>query len=162
MNVAIVYEDLEMGKRASRVCHSVGHELGAAGELNQELWNFQLLDVAEIQEQAILATARADLIVVATHGYEELPLEVLLWIEGWVDKRNNRPGTLVALFDELNPPADARAATQSYLQYVARRGGLNFLTPTSPTMQAQREWAFERVAAARADPPNVLQGISHE
>ncbi len=118
--------------------------------------------MAEIQEQAILATARADLIVVATHGYEELPLEVLIWIEGWVDKRHNRPGTLVALFDELNPPADAHAATQSHLQYVARRGGLNFLTPTSPTTEARQEGTFESLAAQPANPPEVLQGTSHE
>ena len=110
MNVAIVYEDLEMGKRASRLCHSVEYELGAQDELNQELWNFQLLDVAEIQEQAILATARADLITVATHAYQELPLEVLSWVEGWVGKRHRRSGALVALFDELHPQAGARAA----------------------------------------------------
>lgn len=147
MNIAIVYEDLEMGKRASRLCHSATHRLGAGHEVKQELWNFQLLDVAEIHTQAILATARADLIVVATRGYEELPLEVLTWIEGWVDRRHTHSGALVALFDELDPPGGARAGIESYLHYVARRGGLDFLTPVCPKGEAQPERASGSLAA---------------
>lgn len=137
MNVAIIHEDLEMGNRANRLCHSGKDELGAGTQLNLELWNFQILDVAKLREQAIFASARADLIVVATHGYEELPLEVLSWVEGWVSKRESRSGALVALFDGFHPQAGARAIIQSHLQDAARRSGLHFLTPASPKAETQ-------------------------
>ena len=149
-NVVIVYEDLEMGKLASWLCHSLAKEFKVDGELSQELWNFQVLDVAEIHEQAICVAARADLIVISTHGYEELPVEVSSWIEGWVKRRQNHPGTLVALFDELHPPPGARAVIETYLRGVARRGGLEFLIPVSPAAEDQPEFAFSIVPTPAA------------
>lgn len=142
LNAAIIYEDLEMGELANRMCHSMACEFGVQRELNQEMWNFQLLDVAEFQAQATRAAACADLIVVATHGYEELPLEILAWIEYWVDKRQGHPGALVALFDEIHPHGGSRAVVQSYLEYVARRCGLDFVSPSSPAKEVQRRESF--------------------
>jgi hypothetical protein len=159
-NVVIVYEDLEMGKRASWVCHSLANELQAedesppadGNEMDQELWNFQVLDVAEIHEQAVRFAARADLIVISTHGYEELPFEVLSWIEGWLARRQNRPGSLVALFERRPPEAGPRVDIEDYLREVARRGGLEFQIHFCPAANGQPEPEFGAIPmqAARA------------
>ena len=82
----------------------------------------------EILLAAVRAALQADVIVVSVHAADELPLDLYVWIDVWLPRRSARMGALVALIGVPGKPASQAVRTQEYLQAVARRAELDFMT----------------------------------
>ena len=84
------------------------------------------LRTAQLRAIAAGEAAAADLVVISVHHAEALPSEVTGWLELWLKKRGSRPAVLLALFDPLY--LGTSSSIQAYLQQVAKRGKMEFLT----------------------------------
>jgi hypothetical protein len=120
-NVVALYDNLQAGKRAHEACNCLLRP--AVDEaIKYDMWNFDVLQISEINQQATRSAAEADLVIVAAS--EEKPFEphVREWLNRWVEiKSPKKNGALLAL-------CDSHSNLQAYLQEIARRADFQFFT----------------------------------
>jgi len=123
--VVIAYEDFEAGKHAKKTYDYLVGNLGWECQFTNQMWRFDVLSIPKLRELAAAAAAQADLIIISSHGSEELPEPVKAWIESWLGQQGNGLA-LVALFDCPREESQKTRAVRAYLAGVASRGGLEF------------------------------------
>ncbi len=97
-NVVIAYEDFDTGKHARKTYDFLVENLGPQCHFTNQMWKFDVLRIPKLREMAANDAVLADLIIVSSHGGEELPGPVKAWLESWLAQKGN-PIALVALFD---------------------------------------------------------------
>ena len=146
LNVVIAFEDVSAGKHAQRFYEYLSERLGGEFEFTRYQWNFSLLKDANVREVAARDAATADIIIVATHGDHDLPDHFKSWIQLWLGKNAN-PMALVALFDRPNSCEITRALIRSYLNDVARVGGMEFFAEPDNSPNFEPDNCVDRLAA---------------
>jgi hypothetical protein len=130
LNVVLVYEDSLLRAWALQAYHQPMQTVGRQRIRSMEWSIHSLLETRNLVKSLDVA-ARADAIVVAAYGADELPVELCVWISAWLLCRPPAPGLLVALIC----PAEPRSVQESWvhrdLHAVAHRAGMDFL-PGSP------------------------------
>ena len=126
LNLVIVYEDTPTRQWAGEVCQRVANLVGA--EAVRTTW----WKLGELTEPAVLAGAvstalRADVLVVAIHAAEALPLAFYVWVQSWLPHRSSRLAALVGLIALPRRPNLGWDHAQDYLRAVARESQLDFL-----------------------------------
>lgn len=125
--IAVVYQDTLAQDWAIQMCRPVRQKFG--GENVRSTWHsVRSLSDPKILVEAAEAALAADVIVIAVHAADELPPELCAWIDVWVPHRLARVGALAALIGVAGEPAPEANRTREYLQAVARRGLLDFLS----------------------------------
>ena len=124
-SVVIAYEDFKTGKQAKQACDFLVANLSHEWQVTSQMWKFEVLSIPELREMAAKDAAMADLIIVSSHGDDELPADVKGWVEMW---RGGEGGAsaLIALFDSPLGRAGHARATHAYLAGVAKRGQMEF------------------------------------
>jgi hypothetical protein len=119
------FEDSTTGTRVREFCQGLSRSLGSHCRLVEHVWLFRTLRLGELREIAAEEACASDLIIISTHQAEGLSAEVKGWIELWLRPEVRHPAVLLALLDpESN---EGPSAVQTYLQEVARRGGMQFI-----------------------------------
>jgi hypothetical protein len=129
--VVIIYEDSAAGKRAKHFYDRVIREFIDECNFSLELWNFQVLAVAEIGNSAARAAAKADFVILSMHRKAQLPAQTRDWIERWSGLTTDNKSALVALLDQPAMKRGTFASTLDYLRKVADRNGISFYTHTA-------------------------------
>jgi hypothetical protein len=143
-SVVIAYEDFETGKHAKRIYDFLVENLGHDCMFVNQMWKFDVLSIAKLREIAIEDAAKADIILVSSHGLD-LPEHVKLWTEAWL-QHEPHPLALVALFDRMSETQ----AVRDYLQEVARRGDMEFFAqPEALTESREPDLQLSGSAGAR-------------
>ncbi|HLX70734.1 MAG TPA: hypothetical protein VKV04_13990 [Verrucomicrobiae bacterium] len=123
-NVVIAYEDFETGKRAMKVYNYIVEHLSDKYLFQNQMWKFEVLAVAKLRQMAVKDASAADIVIVSTHGTNELPAEAASWIKSSAAEQNNLIA-LVGLFDleeHLDNPA------RRFLADTAQRHGIEFFS----------------------------------
>lgn len=121
LNVVIVYEDLETGKRAMKTYEYMVQQLGDQCLFANQMWKFDVLAVPKLKEMAAKDAAAADIIIVSAHAGNELPAEVKTWVDLWLSYKTHA-SALVGLFGTESVDNPAR----TYLADVAKRARMEF------------------------------------
>ncbi len=124
-SVVIAYEDHETGQHARNVCDLLVETLGRECKFTSQMWRFDVLRIPECRETAAKGAAKADLIVICSHGVGDLPGEVKAWIELWLRDKGDLLA-LVALFDRPRVRVSQDWPIQDYLAGVAVRAQVEF------------------------------------
>lgn len=131
-NVAVIYEDGAARELALQLCSSLACRFNNDPEFAFTWWGFKFLSDPEIARQALQASARADLIVVAAvNRTRDLPATVKGWFENWLLERKAVDGALVT----LQHPAGEQTpgwSRSSYFRSVAERARLDYLPLSIP------------------------------
>ena len=131
INVVILFEDIAAGKRAKKIYDCLVLHLKDF-EFDYEVWKFDILENAKLQELAASDAAAADIIIIAMHGDTEFPAHIKAWFDLWVGQNGN-PMALVVLYDVYPTETSAPARTRGYLESVAQRGNMDFFVqPDGP------------------------------
>src|SRR5207245_10236995 len=80
-NVVIAYEDFETGKHAKSTYDFLVEHLHGECRFTNQMWKFDVLGIPKLREMAAKDAAMADIIIISSHGGEELPPDVKAWIE---------------------------------------------------------------------------------
>jgi hypothetical protein len=81
---------------------------------------------------AVRAALVADVIVVSVYAADDLPLDLYVWINAWLPRRNAREGAFTALIGADKPQDPQSVRTHDYLQAVARKARLDFIPLLKP------------------------------
>ena len=81
---------------------------------------------------AVRAALVADVIVVSVYAADELPLDLYVWINAWLPRRNSREGAFTALIGTAEAQDSQSVRTHVYLHAVARKAQLEFIPLLQP------------------------------
>ena len=121
-NVVIAYEDFDTGTQAKKTYDFLVENLNLDCEIANQMWKFDVLNIAKLREMAVKDAMAADVIFISSHGGRALPQAVKRWIEDWLQRGSNAIA-LVALFGQ---GVDQSGATRAYLAEAARRAKVGF------------------------------------
>lgn len=132
--VVVVYEAPPIRERAVRFCERLALEQKSA-DMDLDWWSFTLLSHPPMAQNAAEKAAGADVVVFAMEARGDLPEEIKLWIEKWLNKRGEREGALVGLLDREEGLHDTPTFREIYLRHAARRAGMDYLSHAAPTLR---------------------------
>jgi hypothetical protein len=127
-NVLIAYEDFETGKLARKTYDFLAGNLGRGCQFSNQMWKFDVLNIPKLREMAARDAVLADIVIISSHGGDELPGPVRAWMESWLAQKGN-PTALVALFGCPSQESPKTRPIRTYLADAARRGGIDFFAP---------------------------------
>jgi len=125
--VVVIYEDSGCRDHAVGFCDTLVARFWPSHGINLGWYSFaDLRDPAAVADSASIA-ASASLIIFATRPQEELPIDVILWIQKWSSKRKDREGAVIGLLD---PSTHHGIADDKhlYLRNLAHHAGMDYLT----------------------------------
>lgn len=155
-SVVIVYEDFAAGKHAKETYDYLVHQLGHDFDFSNQMWKFDVLGNSKMNELAVKDAVMADLIIVSTHGTDELPAEVKAWLEHWVATKTNAMA-LVYLVDHPNiQESPESAATRSYLQDAARRAGIGFFAQPNDWPEYDDDYSIQQFSERAERTSNIM------
>ena len=134
-SVVIACEDSTAATSACEVLELVERNLADDERVFYQWWNFEVLAIESLREQAAAEAATADMIIIDVHA--GLPEPVTDWMHQWLDLRNNRPGALVAVLDSDLKKSHLAQETLSQLKQVSEMGHMNFFA--SGAMEVGRD-----------------------
>jgi hypothetical protein len=114
-------------------CEHLAEDQQTAAISEMNWWSFHLLGHSIAGRDAARKAASADVVVFAMGAEGDLPDEIKLWIENWLNKRGEREGALVGLLAREGPSPDLAPFREIYLRNVARRAGMDYLCHAAPT-----------------------------
>ena len=130
--VVVIYEEPSIRERAVEFCERLG-EQRKFSTMEMNWWSFPLLSGPEPANDAVQKAADADVVVFAMHSRGDLPSEIKLWIEKWLNKRGEREGALVGLLNREGGLQGVASFREIYLRHAARRAGMDYLSHAAPT-----------------------------
>jgi hypothetical protein len=133
--VVVIYENTVFRDRAVQFCERLG-EGRKFSMVEMDWWSFPLLSQPVAAGDAADKAAGADVVVFAMGAGGDLPDEIKLWIEKWLNKRGEREGALVGLLNHEDLPYRTASFREIYLRHAARRAGMDYLSHSAPTVTA--------------------------
>lgn len=128
LKVVILYEDFATARLAYHACDLIKDRLGLNGCLVYDVWKFEVLRMPALREMAADEAARADFIIVASHGQGPLPAQIEAWSRLWLERAEEKKGALIVLFDRpLAEPAPPDPVSP-YLECMAQQAHWEFFT----------------------------------
>jgi hypothetical protein len=160
--VVVVYETPAARARAMECCSDLSGQQSPEAEPEIDWYSFALLLEAAPANDAADKAATADLIIFAVTAAGDLPGEVKLWIERWLNKRSDREGAIVGLLtDRPANPSDVASLKEIYLRHTAHRAGMDYLTHATPTACRAIPNSLDSFSQRAGQMTSVLDQILH-
>jgi hypothetical protein len=157
-SVVVIYEDPSIRDRAVTFCERLAEEQHSA-ELNTDWWSFPLLSHTEMAHSAVEKAARADVVVFAMDARGDLPEEIKLWIEKWLNKRGEREGAIAGLLHRDEGWHGMASFREIYLRHIARRAGMDYVSHAAPTLRKAIPDSIDSFSERAGRSSSVLESI---
>jgi hypothetical protein len=158
--IAVIYETPAIREHAVRFCERLAVEQKSE-PMEMNWWSFQLLGHPALRSDAVEKAAGADVVVFAMDANGDLPEEIKLWIERWLNKRGEREGALVGLLQREEPRGMA-SFREIYLRHAARRAGMDYLSHAAPTATKAIPDSLDSFSERAGRMTSVLANILHK
>lgn len=158
--IAVIYETPAIREHAVGFCERLGQEQKPA-QMETNWWSFQLLGQPGSRSNAVEKAAAADVVIFAMNAGRDLPEEIKLWIEHWLNKRGEREGALVGLVMREDP-REMASFREIYLRHAARRAGMDYLSHAAPTASQAIPDSIDSFSERAGRMTSVLANILHK
>jgi hypothetical protein len=161
--VALIYEDVEAGKRGKCFCDMLSAAIRPGIDTHYKLCNFQMLKTLEGRSAAAECAGSSDLVIISTSSGKGLPASVKEWLEMWIGMGDTAGPALAAVFATRT---QATRLTCDYLQSLATSGGIEFFPYTLPGggkrkgISNRGRQGLEKIGAVRGVNPRARAGSS--
>lgn len=157
--VVVVYETPAIREDAMSFCERLAAECECTPVSEINWCSFHVLALPEGGDAAQMA-ANADVVVFAMKAGGDLPHDVKLWIENWLNRRGEREGALVGLLAR-EVPHDIAPFREIYLRHIARRAGMDYLSHAAPTASKAIPDSLDSFSQRAGQVTSVLDSILH-
>jgi hypothetical protein len=130
--------------------------------MDMDWWSFPLLSHPTLAHNAADKAARADVVVFAMDARGDLPEEIKMWIERWLNMRGEREGALVGLLGRSEGLNEIASLREIYLRHAACRAGMDYLSHAAPTLRRAIPDSIDSFSARAGQMTSVLDGILHK
>lgn len=131
LKIVWVYQDPVTQSWGAPLC-ALATQLLGEDLVHNNWYDVHSLSDLEILLAAVRAALVADVIVVSLYAADELPLDLYVWINVWLPRRNLREGVFTALIGADRPQDSYSVRTHGYLQAVAHKAQLDFIPLLQP------------------------------
>ena len=138
LNIVGVYQDPLTQSWGVPMCR-LAMQLAGESLVRNTWYDVHSLSDLRILLAAVRAALVADVIVVSVYAADELPLDLYVWINAWLPRRNAREGAFTALIGADQPQDSQSVRTHDYLRAVARKAQLDFIPLLNPVAWGQAE-----------------------
>jgi hypothetical protein len=145
LNIAGVHQDAITREWATRVADRAIQLVGECS-VRSTWWKIGGLSDPRVFRDAVQAAATADILIVSVLGADALPLDLYEWIDAWLPLRLQLAGAMVALIGVPGQPGADSSRIEYYLQDVARRGQLEFLSQHQELPLALPDFSLGEIA----------------
>jgi hypothetical protein len=157
--VVIVYENPAIREHAVRFCERMSKEQKCPA--TEMTWcPFQSLASSDLAADVLQSAVRADVLIFAMDSRGDLPKDIKLWIELWLNKRGEREGALVGLL-QREEPHEMASFREIYLRHAARRAGMDYLSHAAPTVDRAIPNSLDSYNERAGRTTSVLDTILH-
>jgi hypothetical protein len=158
--VVVVYETPAIREHAVRFCERLAEECECMPVSEMNWWSFHLLTLPAEGRDAAQKAADADVVVFAMKAGGDLPQDIKLWIENWLNRRGEREGAVVGLLAR-EAPHDIAPFREIYLRHIARRAGMDYLSHAAPTATKAIPDSLDSYSQRAGQVTSVLDDILH-
>ena len=158
-SVVVVYETPAIREHAVRFCERLAQEPESATTAEMNWWSFRLIGHSVAGGDAAQKAALADVVIFAMNAAGDLPDEIKLWIETWLNKRGEREGALVGLLAQEERSHEVAPFSEVYLRHIARRAGMDFLSHAAPTVAKAIPDSLDSFSERAGQMTSVLDSI---
>jgi len=163
LSVAILYQDGPTKLWARQLCERVTRIVGQDG-FRATWWKMSDLTEPGVLAGAVSMAIRADVLVVALHASQDLPLAFYVWAEAWMPHRLAAAGSLLALIDLPDQPSSQSDRAREYLHAIAQQARLDFLVEErklpSDLAELGRETDADRFSAPPPPPSMTRRSLA--
>jgi hypothetical protein len=136
LNIVGVYQDPVTQSWGMPMCR-LATQLAGEDFVRNTWYDVHSLSDLGILLAAVRAALIADVIVVSVYAADELPLDLYVWINAWLPRRNSREGAFTALIGADTPQDPQSVRTRDYLQAVACKARLDFIPLFQPRGESE-------------------------
>jgi hypothetical protein len=126
LNIVGVYQDPLTQSWGLPMCR-LAAQLAGEDLIRNTWYDVHSLSDLGILLAAVRAALVADVIVVSVYAADQLPLDLYVWIDAWLPRRNAREGAFTALIGAEKPQDSQSVHTRDYLHAVAHKARLDFM-----------------------------------
>ena len=152
----VVYDSLASGVRGKGFCDQLVAHPDLRAARRESLWHRDLLGAPGIGRAAARAALRAEFVVLALRGDEDISAGFEGWFRRWMPRARGRAITLIALFDQAAARPLPMAHMRSSLGKAAGAAGLHFFAcmagPDGRPAAARRQDDDAQTVEARGAP----------
>lgn len=163
-DVMLVYEDMSTGFRAFQCFQYLDQMLDRRRintDLHWTLWKLGLFNTPEFYNQAVLAAAGAEVIVMSLHGDRSLESAIESWLTAWVNQRGDKECALGVLFDDDKREMDSVRDTLLRLQQATRQSAVELFSGFMSSRVVEEDSRTKQSPRSMTLPPfasyNVLE-----
>ena len=131
LKVFVLYSAKFGSEIGSRACRALRKKLGKDFNVNQSVWNVELLKSPKLRVLAAKEAMEADIVFIATEEGMPLESEVTAWLELWQKRGRTGGAALVALL-KRNSIHDPHIVAETLHQF-ARRAKMDYFCHSQVT-----------------------------
>jgi hypothetical protein len=124
--VVVAFDDTATSSPALKTCEYVIQQLGGDIPVRRKIVDFNQT-TPQRRAAAARDAAKADMVIVATRGEEDLPAPMQKWMDEWAANRSTDEGALVAILNRGQSTA-ASGRVRAQLANVARQAHMDFFS----------------------------------
>lgn len=155
--IVVFWEDFDAAIHARKAFDSVVQSASGGREVEASSWSFSMLASTKFNAAVLMDASRADVIVVAARGDQEIPGRFATWLELSVMRNTGDSPVLIALHDDGLDAHNEAAPLCTLLQKIAARQGARFAC--GQDLEGFRSDSFSRQPM---NPSRAIQSQSHE
>jgi hypothetical protein len=160
LEIMIVYDDVDAGKRAKELCDRIVRSLGPEMKLSLGAWKASMFGFPEINRVDTNAATQAVAMIFALAGCKELCPELKAWIEGFTgNDRLDRDCALVVLLHDIQRAGMDSAPACVSLSRYAQSTGMEFFADVIEPRQGECDYSIEGIHQRAFRHTTVLDGI---
>ena len=124
--IVFFWEDFDAAIHARKSFDSVVEHFSGGRPVAASTWSFSMLESPEFNASVLMDASRADVIVVAARGDEEVSARIASWLEICVMREEGPPAVVVALHDDRLKDNGGAAPFCSSVKKITKRQGASF------------------------------------
>jgi hypothetical protein len=125
-HVVIAYDRADSARHAMSLVDGLAARFGGTFRIRRDLWRFDILDLPAMQGEAATSAARANLLIIAADGDEDLPAPAKRWVRDWTAATVPGNAALAAALQTRAPHAQEPSTTLRFLREMAHQAGQEF------------------------------------
>jgi len=155
LNVLLLYEDVKAGMRAKQLVDQLVEHVNLVVSFRLDLRRFDLLPTDGVRVADADEALQSDILVLAAHGYDDLPPRVWAWLDSWFGSGPQQPRALVMSLDERARNSAIASQIQFFLQAAANRAGVEVFSHFGQNQYSELDSAIAGIRY-RAETTTVL------
>jgi hypothetical protein len=145
LQVLLLYEDASTALRSKQLIDQIVEHVNMVVSFRLSLCRFDVLDLPVLRQDKVEEVLDSDIVVLAAHGDDDLPLCVRAWLETWLDRNPQQPRAVVMSLDEQTRNSTSANQIQCFLQTSASQAGVEVFAHFGKSNCSELDSAIEGI-----------------